>query len=131
MATRPRCVACGLWFCPDVRSVRHQKCCSRRCAKKAKRKRDRKHKKDYRATGLGREQRRRESKKRREKLEWATYMRSWRKADIETRAEQARKQARQYYEKHRARILRKRQEDKATSKMRAISPVEPEIGVFL
>lgn len=131
MATRPRCPICGRWFRPDVRSVGHQKYCSPRCSKKAKRRRDREHKKRYRDTGLGAEQRRRESTKRRNKADWARYMRAWREADPERRAKQARQQARQYYEKHRAQLLRKRRAQRDVPQKQDSGPTEVDIGHVL
>lgn len=113
MAVRRRCAVCHRWFHPDVRSVGHQKYCSRRCAKKAKRERDRLHKKRYRETGLGQQQRRRENRRTRERVGWAPYMRYWRKAEPATRAAQERERARRYYRTHREEILQKRRERRA------------------
>ena len=110
-----RCAICRRRFRPDVRHRRDHKYC-RRCAKKAKRDRDRGHKKLYRDTGLGREQRRRESAKRRDVIGWARYMRFWRKAEPERRARQERARARLYYERHRETILAKRRAQRAAAR---------------
>jgi len=72
-----------------------------------KRKRDRLHKKLYRATGLGKEQRKREVQKKIPDKNHTTYMRYWRKADPKKRARQERLRSRRYYEKHKAEILLK------------------------
>lgn len=122
MAMAPRCAGCGRFFKPDVRSQHHQKYCSPRCAKKAKRRRDKKYKRQYRETALGAEQRKRESEKRRDKLGWANYMRRWRQADPEVRAQQARRQARQYYQKHRVGILTKRRQGRRVQKAASETP---------
>jgi hypothetical protein len=78
-----------------------------------KRRRDRVHKRRYRETGLGKEQRRRESEKRREKIGWADYMRFWRKAEPKERARRERERARRYYHAHRDEILAGRRRQKA------------------
>jgi hypothetical protein len=106
---------CGRGFRPDVRHRRDQKYC-RPCAKKVKRARDRRHKQRYRETGLGREQRKRESGRRRERLDWARYMSYWRKAEPEKRARQERARARRHYLKHREQILRQRHAERAARK---------------
>lgn len=108
-----RCALCGRHFHPERRNQKRQKYCSRRCAKKAKRDRDREHKRLYRDTGLGHEQRRRESEKRREQLGWAEYMRYWRKAEPDERAGQERQRQRRYYAKHRDEIVAKRRAQRA------------------
>jgi hypothetical protein len=94
-------------FRPDPRSRRHQRYHSRRCAKKAKRERDRLHKKAYRATGLGREQRKRENERTRDRLGWTEFMRFWRKADAVRAARLDRNAAQRYYERHRDQIVEK------------------------
>ena len=107
---------CGRAYRPHPRSHGHQKYCFGGCAKRAKRERDRIHKQRYRETGLGREQRRRESAKRREHLGWADYMRYWRKADARRTARQERDRAQRYYQQHREQILRKRREQRRVRK---------------
>jgi len=116
VAPAPRCTICSRRFRPDVRSTRHQRYCSKRCYRKAKRERDREHKRLYRDTGLGREQRKRENRKLRDRLGWTEYMRYWRKADPRRAARQERKRAQHYYEKHRERILEKRRQQYAARK---------------
>lgn len=74
------------------------------------------HKKEYRATGLGREQRKRESRKRREHVGWAEYMRFWRKADPRRAARLNRVACRRYYQQHRDELLEKRRLKRAAQK---------------
>jgi hypothetical protein len=93
-----------------VRSTQHQRYCSKRCYRTAKRERDCEHKRLYRDTGLGREQRRRENQRLRERLGWTEYMRYWRKADPVRTARQERKRAHRYYQKHGVRIREKRRQ---------------------
>ncbi len=107
MAERRRCEVCDKLFVPDVRSRRHQKYCRPRCAKKAKSERDREHKKAYRGTGLGQEQRRRENRQQRERLGWPRYMSYVRKKHPEKTAALDQAAARRYYEQHREKILTK------------------------
>jgi len=107
------CTICGRHFRPDPRARCQQRCCSRRCSRKLKRQRDRVHKQRYRDTGLGKEQRRRESEKRREAVGWDAYMRAWRKAEPEERARCERDRARRYYDAHREEILAKRRRQRA------------------
>ncbi len=115
MAEALRCAICGRCLRPDPRSARHQRYC-RRCRKKAKRAHDRAHKQLYRETGLGKEQRKRESQKRRERLGWADYMRYWRKADAVRSVRIDREAARRYYERHREAIVQKRRQQRAARK---------------
>lgn len=119
MAEPRRCAICGRSFRPGVRSRKHQRTCSKRCRKKGKRERDRLHKQRYRETGLGGEQRRRESGRRRERIGWAEYMRFWRKADGARTARQDREAAQRYYEHHREEILVKRRTKRAARKASA------------
>ena len=116
MARAPRCTICGRSFRPEPRSRHHQRTCSKGCRKKARRERDREHKRLYRDTGLGREQRRRESEKRRERLGWADYMRYWRKADAVRSVRIDREAARIYYRRHREAIVEKRRQQRAARK---------------
>ncbi len=74
------------------------------------------HKQLYRATGLGREQRRRENEKLRERLGWVEYMSYWRKADSQRTARTNRGAARRYYAQHREQILAKRRARRAAQK---------------
>lgn len=119
MAPGRRCAICDRSFRPNVRSRTHQHYCSRRCAKKAKRERDREHKRLYRDTGLGQEQRKRESQKRRERVGWAQYMRYWRRAEPDRRLAQERKRAQRYYERHRDAMVTKRRQQRAARKVAA------------
>jgi hypothetical protein len=107
---------CGRFFRPNVRSRRHQRYCSKRCARRAKRERDRQHKKHYRATGLGREQRRRENTRLRRKLGWAEYIRFSRRAKPFKAAARERARSRRYYQRHREQILAKRRAQRAARK---------------
>lgn len=116
MARAHCCAVCGHAYQPEPRSWRHQRYCSKRCARKAKRERDRIHKQRYRETGLGREQRRRENERYRDQVGWTEYMRYWRKADSGRRAGQERKRAERYYERHREPILQKRRETRVAQK---------------
>ena len=111
-----RCVICGKPFNPDQRARLQQKCCSRRCSKKLKRQRDKIHKERYRETGLGKEQRKRESRKCRESIGWNAYMRAWRKAKPEERSRQERERAKRYHLKHRPKILERRRQKRAAAK---------------
>jgi hypothetical protein len=103
---------CGRFFRPDVRHRRTQKYC-RRCAKKAKRARDRLHKQSYRDTGLGREQRKRENAKLRAKPGWKESKRQRRKANSGVTSQQERERSRRYYERHHDQILEKRRQQRA------------------
>ncbi len=96
---------------------RNRKYC-RRCAKEAKRERNRRHKRRYRETGLGREQRKRENRRARERLGWAEYMRFWRKANPRRTAKRNRAKCERYYEQHREKILRQRREQRAVRRNR-------------
>lgn len=78
-----------------------------------KRRRDRIHKRRYRETGLGKEQRKKESSKRREAIGWDAYMRAWRKVEPKERARRERERARRYYHAHRDEILAGRRRQKA------------------
>ncbi len=116
MSQARRCAVCGRAYQPEPRSWRHQKYCSKECARKAKRQRDRKHKRSYRETGLGREQRRRESEQRCRRIGWAEYMRYWRKSDAARATQLNRAALRRYYARHRDEILRKRRQQQAAQK---------------
>ena len=98
-----------------ARHRRNRKYC-RRCAKEVKREYDRQYKQDYRAKPAGKEQRQRESHKRRARLGWSDYMRYWRKADSWRVAAQERARAKRYYARHRAQILAKRRAQRAARK---------------
>lgn len=115
MAVRRFCVRCGKRLRFDVSHRRNRKYC-RRCAKQAKREYDRQYKQDYRAKPCGKEQRQRESCKRRARLGWSEYMRFWRKADSWRVAAQERARAKKYYHCHRATILAKRRAQRAATK---------------
>jgi hypothetical protein len=88
----------------------------RACARIRKRDYDRQYKRDYRAKPAGQAQRQRESRKRRDQLDWAAYMRFWRKAAAEVRAKAERARARRYYARHRATILAQRRAQRAARK---------------
>lgn len=115
MAAR-RCTICGKHFHPDPRAHRQQRCCSRRCTKTLKRQRDRLHKQRYRDIGLGKEQRKRESKKRREVIGWDAYMRVWRKAELKERSRKERERSRRYYQAHRDEILAKLRQKRSANR---------------
>jgi len=99
------CVICGKSFRPDPRARLQQKCCGPGCSKKLKRQRDKIHKKRYRLTAPGKEQRKRENKKQRQRIGWNEYMRFWRKAEPEKRLRQERERSSRYYQRHRQKIL--------------------------
>jgi hypothetical protein len=119
-----RCTICGKYFQPDHRARRHQKCCSPACSKKLKRRRDRFHKQRYRETGLGKEQRRKEERRRRDKVGWKDYMRFWRKAEPKQRSRQERERAKRYYQAHRDGILAKRRKQRTLKNDLQICPSE-------
>jgi len=107
------CVICGDSFVPDPRSARQQKCCSKACSKARKRLRDKFHKQRYRESGLGQEQKKRENRSTRQRLDWRRYKRFWRKADSYRHNAQERARAKRYYQKNKARILEKRRQKRA------------------
>ena len=115
MASRRHCVRCGKRLRFNASHRRNRKYC-RSCAKQAKREYDRQYKRDYRAKPCGKEQRQRESRKRRARLDWSEYIRYWRKADSWRVAAQERARARSYYQRHRAEILAKRRAQRAARK---------------
>jgi hypothetical protein len=115
MAVRRSCVKCDKPLRFDASHRRNRKYC-RRCAKEVKREYDRQYKQDYRAKPAGKEQRQRESHKRRARLGWSDYMRYWRKADSWRVAAQERARAKRYYARHRAQILAKRRAQRAARK---------------
>jgi hypothetical protein len=115
MAVRRSCVKCDKPLRFDASHRRNRKYC-RRCAKEAKRERDRRHKQRYRETGLGKEQRRRESTTRRGRVGWAEYMRFYRKADPKRAAALNRDKCQRYYEQHREAILARRRQQRAARK---------------
>ncbi len=115
MASRRFCVRCGKRLRFDVSHRRNRKYC-RRCGKPAKREYDRQYKQDYRTKPCGKEQRQRESRKRRARLGWSDYMRFWRKGDPFRIAAQERARARRYYQQHRAEVLAKRRAQRAATK---------------
>jgi hypothetical protein len=108
-------VRCGRRLRFDASHRRNRKYC-RPCAKAAKRERDRQHKQAYRDTGLGREQRKRENRRTRDRLGWTDYMRFWRKADSYKTAARERARARRYYEAHRAEICARRRARRVAEK---------------
>jgi hypothetical protein len=110
------CVICGASFIPNPRSARQQKCCSKACSKALKRLRDKLHKQRYRETGLGQEQKKRENRATRKRLDWRRYKRFWRKADPYRRNAQERARAKRYYQKNKARILEKLRQKRAQKK---------------
>jgi hypothetical protein len=109
-------VRCGKRLRFDASHRRNRKYC-RRCAKQRKREYDQQYKQDYRDKPAGKAQRQRESRKRREQLDWATYMRFWRKAEPAVRAAQERARAKTYYERHRDEILAKRRAQRRARKV--------------
>lgn len=108
MADLHFCAICGGLFSPDPRCGRRQRYCGPLCAKRAKAKRDREHKRRYRETGLGAEQRRRESQERRTHLDWPRRMQAWRKTNLERSRQIDREAAGRYYRAHRTKILERR-----------------------
>jgi len=115
VAVRRCCIKCHKRLRFDRSHRRNRKYC-RRCAKVAKREYDRQYKQDYRAKPVGKEQRRLENQRLRERLGWAEYMRYWRRAEPALRAPQERARAKKYYGAHRAEILAKRRAQRAARK---------------
>ena len=78
--------------------------------------RDREHTKRYRETGLGREQRRRDNDRQRQRLDWRRYKRFWRNSDPGKTRRNERARAQRYYERHREQLLAKRRLQRATNR---------------
>lgn len=115
MAAR-RCAICGRFFRPDIRSGRHQRYCCAKCARHAKRERDREYQLLERRTTEGQLAKREDNKATRARLNWPAYMRFWWKADAERAARIQRAAASRYYQQHREEILRRRRERRLRTK---------------
>ena len=107
MATRLRCVVCRRAFEPDPRCGRRQRCCSRRCSRKHARLRRREYQRGYRAEKEAPAHKREENLQYRARVDWARYIRFWRKADPYRRLALERKRARRYYYLHAEQIRAK------------------------
>lgn len=81
--------------------------CSARCRREAKLRRDRRYREDYRQHDGAQQHKAEENRRYREAVDWARYVRYWRKADPEKRGPGERVRAWRYYWKHREQILAK------------------------
>jgi hypothetical protein len=101
---------CKKSFIPDVRHKKDQKCCSSYCRKIVKRYQDRLAAKKYRKTKKGRITRRKQARRYRLKIDWADYMRKYRKKNLKRVRAINCKSSHKYYRDNRRKIAFRRLE---------------------
>jgi hypothetical protein len=107
---------CGRRFTPDPRRGVLQRCCSRKCRREWKRRYDREYLRAYRALPDAPKAKREENLRYRARVDWARYMRFWRKAEAYRRPALERKRAQRYYERHAEEIRAKAKSRRASKK---------------
>jgi hypothetical protein len=114
-----KCAICKKEYIPEPKNRNHQKYCSLPCRKRAKKNRDKRHKREYQKKEKYRLAKREQNKRYRKKRDWPAYIREYRNDHGDRMKDQNRKAAGKYYQNNKRKIAFRRSERRWQEKLRS------------